>query len=150
MTDHHQAHLDRSDLLRMSQAQLDELYVGLEDRGATPVGNTGGTVVLLPGRRLAAPLRTLARLIVWQGKVFRPEQGDLKNKITPLRLRSIRALVYPGESWMDGREATIIDYSRTSFVARWIRDEIREVAPGLWLGKVFIRRWHAIDFLLED
>lgn len=150
MTDHEQAHLTRRDLLRLSQAQLDDLYLGLTDRGATPAGHTTGTVVLLPGHRIGALLRTLARLAVWQGKVFRPKHGDLTNKITPLRLRSIRAMVYPGESWMDGREATIIDYSQTSIVARWIRDEIREVAPGLWLGKVFIRRWHAIDFLLED
>lgn len=148
MTDH-QAHLTKADLLRLSQAQLDALYRERPHRGATPAGDTAGTVMALPGRRLGAPLRILARWLVWQGKVVAPAQDELKNRITPLRVLSIRALVYPGESWMDGRESTIIDYSRTSIVARWVRDEVREVAPGLWLGKVFIRRWHAIDFVLE-
>lgn len=38
---------------------------------------------------------------------------------------------------MDGSECIDLDYSKTSFVARWIRDEIREVSPGLFLGIVF-------------
>ena len=139
----------KSGLLRLTQAQLDALYLGLESRGATPTSDTRGTVLALPGTRVGGVLRGLARLVVWQGKVFSPGTGDLKNKITPFRFKSIRAMVYAGASWMDDREATIIDYSKTSLVARWIRDEIREVAPGLWLGKVFIGRWHAIDFVLE-
>ena len=141
----------KEDVLRLSQKELDALYRDVRTPGATPTGDTQGTVLALPGTAFGAPLRFLAQLLVWQGKVFAPESGDLKNKVSPLRLKSIRALVYPGESWLDrGGEATIIDYSKTSFVARFIRDEIREVGPNLWLGKVFIGKWHAIDFLLED
>jgi len=40
-------------------------------------------------------------------------------------------------------------YSRTSIVARWVRDEVRQVGPGLWLGKVFMGRWRAIDFAVR-
>jgi hypothetical protein len=31
----------------------------------------------------------------------------------------------------------VLDYSQTSIVAQWIRDEIREVSPGLYLGLVY-------------
>jgi hypothetical protein len=91
------------------------------------------------------------RLLFWQGKVFDPPEGTLKNKVSPLGVRAIRARVYVGDSWLDrGTEAIVLDYSRTSLVARWIRDEIREVAPGLWLGKVFVWKWHALDFTLRS
>jgi hypothetical protein len=75
--------------------------------------------------------------LFWHGKVFRPETGDLRNLVTPLGVQAIRALVSHDESWVDARECVLIDYSRTSRVAGWIRDEIREVAPGLYLGVVW-------------
>jgi hypothetical protein len=43
-------------------------------------------------------------------------------------------------SWVDGRPCIVLDYSRTSFVASMVRDEIRELAPGVYLGVVFVRR----------
>lgn len=144
----HTTNLTHDDLMAMSQAELDDLYRGLDSAGAIPVGKTDGTAVLLPGRRAGAPLRSIARLLLWQGKIFSPESSDLKNRISPFGFRAIRAQVDRGESWMDDDEAIVLDYSTTSFVARWIRDEIREVAPGLWLGKVFVRKWHALDFTL--
>lgn len=145
----HGTELSHADLMAMSRSALDDLYRGIETPGATPAGDTRGTAVVFPGSWVGHLLSGLARLVAWQGKVFNPAQDGLRNKITPLRFRSIRASVYRGESWMDGGEATIIDYSRTSIVARWIRDEVREVSPGLWLGKVFLRRWHVLDFTLE-
>ncbi len=140
----------KADLLRMTQRALDALYRETPAPGAVPTGDTRGTVVVCPSTWLAGPLRAISRRLAWQGKVFNPATGMLVNKITPLRLRRIRAKVYIGESWLDGAPATIIDYSRTSIVARMVRDEVREVAPHLWLGKVFLWRWHAVDFLLED
>lgn len=140
--------LSLTDLLEMSQSQLDDLYRGIESAGSIPSGDTRGTALFLPGNSLGRFLGAAARPIFWQGKVFNTEGGDLKNKMSPFGAQAIRAKVYRGESWMDGDEATILDYSTTSVVASWIRDEIREIAPGLWLGKVFVRRWHALDFTL--
>jgi len=34
-------------------------------------------------------------------------------------------------------------------VAQWIRDEIREVAPSIYLGKVYWANKRLIDFALE-
>jgi hypothetical protein len=85
----------------------------------------------------------------WQGKVFDPEKGVLRNKITPFGLNAILAKVYKGESWLDGKECIVLDYSETSLLAHWIRDEIREVAPRTYLGKVYWSKKRLVDFALE-
>ena len=137
-------------LMNMTQSALDELYRSVESPGATPVGATQGTAGLFPGKSIGKPLRKIARLLLWQGKNFDATSSDLKNRISPAGIPAIRAKVYTGDSWMDDKPAIILDYSETSFVAKMIRDEIREVAPGLWLGKVFIRKWHVLDFTLTS
>jgi len=50
----------------------------------------------------------------------------------------------------------LLDYSRPSLVAHdWVRDEIREIAPGVYLGLVFwgpaVMSWNfALDFTRPD
>jgi len=61
----------------------------------------------------------------------------------------IVAKVYRDASWMDNKETIVIDYGRTSLVARKIRDEIREVEPGIWLGKVWWGKTRILDFALS-
>jgi hypothetical protein len=39
--------------------------------------------------------------------------------------------------------------SETSLVAGWIRDEIRQIGPGLYLGKVYGGKKRLIDFALK-
>ena len=63
--------------------------------------------------------------------------GELRNKLSPFRFLAIRAKVYNDGSWLDGKPTIVIDYSKTSFVAGKIRDEIREIGPGLYLGRVW-------------
>ena len=91
----------------------------------------------------------LVHLIAWKGKIFDPEKGDLRNEISPFGIDAIRAKVFYGTSWFDGAEAIIIDYSETSLVAQWIRDEIRLVAPGLYLGVVFWDDTKILNFALR-
>jgi hypothetical protein len=50
---------------------------------------------------------------------------------------------------MDKKECIVLDYSETSLLAHWIRDEIREVAPRTYLGKVYLGKKRLIDFALE-
>jgi hypothetical protein len=54
-------------------------------------------------------------------------------------MRVVRAQVYQGPSWLDGQPSLILDYSQTSRVYENNRDEIRQVAPGLWLGIMYDR-----------
>ncbi|NEO63980.1 MAG: hypothetical protein F6J98_27560, partial [Moorea sp. SIO4G2] len=64
-------------------------------------------------------------------------------------IQMIKAKVDPGESWFTQGEATILDYSKTSFVAQKIRDEIREVSPGLYLGQAYWDTTRVLCFSLE-
>ena len=140
--------LDRSQLLKMSYEQLDELF-GKSPAGAVPDGEGTGTALACPGTWCAKILAWLARWFWWQGKVFDAARGCLKNRITAFGIRAIKATVGPGKSWFDGNDCTVIDYSKTSLVARMVRDEIREVAPGLYLGKVFLWKKPSIHFCVS-
>lgn len=128
---------DTPDLAHLSRAQLDRIFRDSAP-GPVPVGRTRGTALLAPGSPVDALLQPLIRALAWKGKVFSPATKDLKNLVSPLGVLGIRARVYEDASWFDGKPAIIIDYSRTSIVARMVRDEIREVVPGLYLGQIFL------------
>jgi hypothetical protein len=140
--------LDPMSLLRRSQTELDELYKK-SSVGAIPDGNSQGTALIFPNSFIANVLALFIRLFIWQGKVFFREQSFLLNKITLFRLQAIKAQVYQGESWLCDGEAIILDYSKTSFLAHNIRDEIREIAPNLYLGQAYWGKTRVLSFVLE-
>lgn len=136
----------------MTREELDEIYQGASP-GQVPSGDMRGTAILISGSMFARGFARFARLFAWQGKVFyllppAHETGALVNKITPFSLTFIVATVYRDKSWMDGEETIVLDYSKTSFVAQKIRDEIREVEPGVYLGKVWWGKTRILDFAL--
>ncbi len=138
--------------LGKTREELDEIYRNATP-GEIPSGDTRGTAILA-GSILAKPIAFLAGLLAWQGKIFDlfcsdGQAGILVNKITPFSLTFIVAKVYRDTSWMDGKETIVIDYSKTSFVAKVIRDEIREVEPGVYLGKVWWGKKRILDFALS-
>lgn len=135
------------DLMEMTQAQLDDAYRNAPS-GEIPDGDTTGTGIVLPGTWLERMIARFIRWAVWQGKVFDARQGALINKVSVAGIHAIRAKVYKDASWLDGKECIVIDYSKTSVIARKVRDEIREVAPGLYLGKVYWGKKRLIDFAL--
>jgi hypothetical protein len=73
----------------------------------------------------------------------------LTNKVSIVGFNAIIAEVYKGESWMDHKECVVLDYSKTSMVAHWIRDEIRQIGPNFYLGVVYWGQKRLIDFCLE-
>lgn len=117
-------------LVHMCREELDAVYQG-GTAPTIPTGKVRGTAIPSPGSSFG-PARSKATKVVWQGKVFDPCCGTATNKF--FGLRAVKATVYSGESWMDGKPALILDYSQTSLVYRDVRDEIREVGPGLYLG----------------
>jgi hypothetical protein len=139
--------LDAGKLLKMNQRQLDELFCS-SPAGATPEGVADGTVIACAGTPAASALAPLLGL-AWKGKVFHPAKHDLLNRILPIGLRAVRAKVYRDHSLFDGKEAIILDYSKSSLLAHSVRDEIREVSPGLYLGIVYIRGMKTINFALS-
>src|ERR1043166_575550 len=116
--------LDRQQLLRMSKAELDALF-RCSVAGRIPDGEGRGTAIVCAGSMCARIAAWFARWFCWQGKVFRASKGCLVNRVSPFSCRAIKAKVYADKSWLDGKEAIVLDYSQTSFVARKIRDEIR-------------------------
>ncbi|MFF8593627.1 hypothetical protein ACF061_19715 [Streptomyces sp. NPDC015220] len=129
--------LTESDLLNAGDDGLVELFGGSR-AGDVPRGPLEGTgIVRWGGGRLARPLARLVRLAVWRGKVFDPE-GYLSNRMTPFDVLAVLAQVYKGPSLLDERECIVIDYSRTSLVARAVRDEMRQIEEGLYLGVVWL------------
>lgn len=138
--------------LGMSRSELDLIYKQAKP-GNIPQGDTFGTAILAGGP-LPRLFANAAKILAWQGKVFdlfppNYNSGVVVNKVSPLGLKLIVAKTYLGESWMDGKETIIIDYSSTSLLASPIRDEMREVKPGLYLGKVWWGKTRILDFALE-
>jgi hypothetical protein len=136
------------DLLKMSQAQLDELFT-TSPPGAIPDGEAKGTAIIAPGTTYTDEIAEFINHFAWQGKNFDAKKGALRNRILPFGFNAIIAKVYKGPSWLDGKECIVLDYSETSLLAHWIRDEIREIAPGLYLGKVYWGKKRLIDFAVE-
>lgn len=140
--------LNADALMTMSQQQLDDLFRA-SPAGPIPAGEGRGTVIIAPGTAIEGPAAQLLHLLAWQGKVFDPEKGLLRNEILPVGFKAVIAQVYKGPSLFDGRECIVLDYSKTSLVAHWIRDEIREVAPALYLGIVYWDQHKLINFSLD-
>ena len=140
--------LDVQQLLRMSQPQLDELFTSSE-AGPIPDGEATGTAIVAPGTRFSPEIARFISHFAWQGKIFDGAKGVLRNKILPFGLSAIIAKVYKADSWLDGKECIVLDYADTSLIAHWIRDEIRQIGPGVYLGKVYWGRQRLIDFALE-
>jgi hypothetical protein len=138
---------DVEKLLTMSQAELDALF-SKSPPGEIPDGEAQGTAIVAPGTTYSHNIAKFINHFAWQGKVFDAKKGVLKNRILPLGFNAIIARVYKGESWLDGKECIVLDYSDTSIVAQWIRDEIRQLDPRLYLGKVYWDKKRLIDFAL--
>ena len=136
------------EMLKMSQDQLDKLFEQ-NTAGDIPKGEAKGTAIVAPGTTYSQSIADFVNHFAWQGKVFDPSKGVLRNKILPFGLNAIIAKVYKGPSWLDNKECIVLDYSETSLLAHWIRDEIREVAPHVYLGKVYWSKKRLIDFALE-
>jgi hypothetical protein len=138
--------------LSMSREELDAVFSNCQASGALPTGEMRGTAIVA-GSPFSKTLAALARLFAWQGKVFdlfakESAAGVLINRITFFSLTFVVAKVYRDASWLDGQPVIVIDYSRTSFFCKKVRDEIREVEPNVYLGKVWWGKTRVLDFAL--
>jgi hypothetical protein len=137
-----------SDLLAMSQTELDDLFTN-SPAGPIPDGAAEGTAIIAPGTVFTSDIAKFVNVFGWQGKTFDAAHGVLRNRILPMGLNAIVAEVYKAPSWLDQKECIVLDYSKTSLVAQWIRDEIRLIAPKMYLGKVYWEKKRLIDFALQ-
>ena len=122
-----------SDLVRLSRADLEAVY-RVSDVGTIPVGSTRGTAIFKPGSRMTMPASRVTR-ILWQGKYFKDDV--MVNRV--LGVHAIETRTYISESWLDGKPSFILDYDTTKLF-KDVRDEVREVSPGLYLGAMYFRK----------
>lgn len=135
-------------LLAMSSKELDDLF-GNSPAGDIPNGEAQGTAIIAPGTKFSREIASLINIFTWQGKTFDAAHGTLTNRILAFGINAIVAQVYKGDSWFDGKECIVLDYSKTSLLAKHIRDEIRQIGPGSYLGLVYWDKSKTIHFSLE-
>jgi hypothetical protein len=146
--------MDLEDLLDQSPSELDRIFSRAE-AGPIPQGDAEGEAILCSGSLWARVVARFVHELAWKGKIFRQhEPGDattLENKIGPDGVPAILARVYFASSWYDQKKCIVLDYSKTSFLARKIRDEMRLVdgSSQTYLGKVWWGRMHLCEFALR-
>jgi hypothetical protein len=131
--------VDEAILLATPNAGLDAIFRA-SPPGDVPIGLLDGTAILFPGTRASKVLAALTRMLWWQGKVVDRSGTWLFNRVSPFSVHLIKASVYSETSWVDGQDCIVLDYSKTSLLASGVRDEIRLVAPRLYLGVVWLWR----------
>lgn len=139
--------LGNPELLKMSFQQLEDLFRE-SSSGPIPNGLADGTAIIAPGTPFSPEIAELINVFGWKGKEFDAEHGTLTNRILPFGLNAIVAQVYKAPSWLDDKECIVLDYSKTSLLAHWIRDEIRLIGPGFYLGRVYWDTTALIHFSL--
>lgn len=146
----HKADFSVEMLKTKSQEELDEIYAGA-DAGPIPHGDSAGATLVFPGTPLYE--KVTQSTMVWEGKVFDcPDPavpGTLINKVNGQL--TFRADVYYGDSTHDGRPCIIIDYSKAPEFAMFkLKDEIRKVGDGVYLGRMYrINESGTPEFLLN-
>ena len=137
------------DLARLDPDELMSLYreartPKLEDLD----GKLSGRMLAVP--RLQKPavkkwLETFSRsgLFPWQGKTFMHEtsaHGHGVNRLLGERITWFRFETSVGRSHAGDFDAVHLDYGhdRNPPLVRKVKDEVREVGPGLWLGLAYL------------
>lgn len=146
------------DLVFLEHEELRLLYESAE---APALADLDGP---LRGRMLAVPAlpdvvtalpRAWARTqsFPWRGKTFSPrssEAGDGMNRVVSDRVSLFRFTTAITPSRHDAAPALELDYDHPGnprFI-RMIEDEVRTIAPGLWLGQAWLRVGKTKHFVL--
>jgi hypothetical protein len=128
-----------TDLARLNSGQLEALFLNAPRPTEIPSGKTRGLVFFEPGK-LTSRLQGRIFQLLWQGKKLDSSAGIMKNRVGPFTV--IPAAIYLDESFTDGDTALVLDYhgmqSKTTQFADGARDEVREISPGLWLGRMWM------------
>lgn len=123
-------------LLRTSRCELLELY-RCGHPAAVPTGFVRGWAIFKPGRWTTVPRAHFTHLL-WQGKEFTCDGGTMINHVAGLKV--VKANVFTDTSWFDGKPTLVFDYCGASKLFGNVRDEVREVAPGVYLGLTYLRK----------
>ncbi|MFO0863743.1 MAG: hypothetical protein U0744_03645 [Gemmataceae bacterium] len=114
----------------MTRSELEAIYRSAQP-GNLPTGFVKGKTIMLPEDTFFGRRSKTANAL-WKGKHIDAD-GSFVNQWAIGR--AVRGRAYLGESWLDGQASLVLDYAGTSpLIWRNSRDEMREVAPGLYIG----------------
>lgn len=167
--------LDVDSLMGKTQLELDKIYSQLT-AGPVPNGAYDGFVRFDESGEndverilaIAVPpqLESWVKAVgtnLWRGKTFNQAKGTLTNRMGVIQ--RFPARVYCGQSLLDSRrESIVLDYSYGDTIPGYIaafdwpmtrhglniRDEIRMVRPGLYLGRAYIQGIYTLNFILHS
>lgn len=130
----------------LTDAQLSTLYASRTTAGPIPSASTPGVPVLGTGLAILRPGNNMLNGFAanfWDGKTFRTNNGvtTLNNRLASGLRNEISAVVteIPRSLTGDGHPSILLNYQQSDYVsARLIRDEIRQVAPGIYLGRAYL------------
>jgi len=101
--------------------------------GCTPLGPTRGTVLYADGKH--PWLKAHMQGVVWKGKTFHGD-GTFTNRWLG-GVSAVSAGICVEPSWLDGQPCFVMQYAPDAPVFGNVRDELREIAPGTWLGRSY-------------
>jgi hypothetical protein len=137
------------DLLALAPPELLELYRSARVPVLEDVhGDLRGRMLAIQGlpEPFAGAPRALASAswFPWRGKSFSPHgpvSGEGINRVVSERLRLFRFETSIGRSRAGDFDAVQLDYDlpENPFFIRPIKDEIREIDAGLWLGQAWLQ-----------
>jgi len=146
------------ELAALSESELLNQYLsGVAPAPTDLHGDLHGRMLAVrgAGRIWSALLQAFAawRHFPWRGKSFVARggsRGDGINRVFGDRARWFRFETFVAPSRVDGKPAFQLDYdnSHNPFFIRAVKDELRRVAPGLFLGRAYITLWGQARFAL--
>jgi len=141
------------DVDTLSMLYANALVPNLADVRGDLRGRLLATTVL--GGRAAGAIRALASSsrFPWRGKTFMPKdalRGDGINRVIRDRWHLYRFETFIGRSRAGDFDALQLDYDNTDnpFFIRAIKDEMRELSAGLWLGQAYVQMPHGANLVL--
>jgi hypothetical protein len=122
------------DLARLGPCELQCLFTQAEI-GHPLVGTARGRLLYLTDKMPRIKVRMANS--VWRGKTA-DEDGSFSNRWVG-GINWIDSHYVVGPSWVDGKPAIIMEYPAGTRLFWNMHDELREVAPGLYMGPVYER-----------
>ena len=147
-----QQQIDLATLREMNYEQLSELYREARAPDSIPDLDGDARGAMLAWRRpgsgpIASALRSFGKssAFPWEGKSFKAETAEKGGGINRINLlRKMRWFPFHtrlDSSFLDGERTFVLDYSGRGNppLIRSIVDEVREVAPGLYMGPAAVK-----------
>ncbi len=124
--------LTMAQLKKLDICELDRLFAQAPP-GAIPLGYARGQVLLMTDAK-CPKLRARLASSAWKGKHF-CEGGEFINQWPGFT--ALRGKIEPGVSGYDNKPCLVLDYPADTPLFGNFRDEMREIAPGLYLARLY-------------